>query len=89
MNIVKLKNSAEQKRSVRFVLGFQQSKVPINPRQTTTVSQNAVAGGIAGGIVSFFVYPIDTVKTILQASKEKQANALPALLKVVNEKGLP
>ncbi|CAI7731665.1 unnamed protein product [Closterium sp. NIES-54] len=55
----------------------------------TSASRNALAGGLAGGVVSVCIHPLDTVKTVLQAHRGSGApsGVLAAVGRVVAEKG--
>ena len=55
--------------------------------QGTSVSGNALAGGLAGAMVSVCIHPIDTIKTIVQSNRGASQGMGSAVMRVVAQKG--
>lgn len=51
------------------------------------LSSNALAGAAAGALVSCCLHPVDTVKTVLQAEMGGTLRFVPAVTKILRERG--
>ena len=61
--------------------------VPSSPWHRHLTS-NALAGAAAGALVSCCLHPIDTVKTVLQAEMGGTRRFVPAVTKILQERGM-
>ncbi|KAK1267162.1 hypothetical protein QJS04_geneDACA000403 [Acorus gramineus] len=51
-------------------------------------NRHAISGALAGTFVSLCLHPVDTVKTVIQASKMEQKSAFHIFKRIVSERGL-
>lgn len=49
-------------------------------------SKNALAGGLAGGLVALSLYPVDTIKTLVQAQTGAGQRSIPRIFQKLMEK---
>lgn len=49
-------------------------------------SKNALAGGLAGGLVALSLYPVDTIKTLVQAETGAGQRSIPRIFQKLMEK---
>eukprot|EP00898_Chlorokybus_atmophyticus_P003776 jgi/Chlat1/439/Chrsp103S01018 len=54
----------------------------------TTFRTNALAGALAGGLVSCSLHPVDTIKTIVQAEHGQRRSMSRILHRIMNERGI-
>ncbi|CAL5020442.1 unnamed protein product [Urochloa decumbens] len=53
-----------------------------------TINRHAVAGALAGTVVSVSLHPVDTVKTIIQANSSRQSSFYHTLRRTLVERGV-
>jgi hypothetical protein len=54
---------------------------------TVAVNRHAVAGALAGSVVSISLHPVDTVKTLIQANSSGQSSSYPTIKCILVERG--
>eukprot|EP00850_Spirogloea_muscicola_P010177 SM000059S18654 [mRNA] locus=s59:166511:171209:- [translate_table: standard] len=68
-------------------LDLKRDRVPRKNAKKTSTGKNALAGGLAGTIVSCCIHPVDTLKTMIQASHGSGRSPFHTLATLVHERG--
>lgn len=62
------------------------AKVGASSASGVGASKNALAGGLAGGLVALSLYPVDTIKTLVQAETGAGQRSIPRIFQKLMEK---